>query len=112
MVFQPNRPKTGGRQKGVPNKATAAKVQEIAASGETPLDYMLRIMRDDSRPVDMRIDCAKAAAPYVHPKLSAVEHTGKDGEPLIPEAELSPTELARAVAFMLAKGVQDKPTAH
>jgi hypothetical protein len=38
--------KTGGRTKGTPNKATAAKAEEIAASGETPLDYMLRVMRD------------------------------------------------------------------
>lgn len=69
--------KTGGRTKGVPNKATAAKVQEIAASGLTPLDYMLGVMRDTSIDVDRRDDMAKAAAPYVHPKLAAVEHSGK-----------------------------------
>jgi hypothetical protein len=31
--------KTGGFQQGIPNKATAAKVAEIAASGLTPVDY-------------------------------------------------------------------------
>jgi hypothetical protein len=104
--------KTGGRQKGTPNKATAAKVQEIAATGETPLEFLVRLMRDDSRPVDMRIDCAKAAAPYVHPKLAAIEHTGKDGESLIPSAELSDKDLARWVALTLARATEDKPTAH
>jgi hypothetical protein len=29
-------------------------------------------------------DIAKAAAPYCHAKLSSVEHTGKDGEALVP----------------------------
>jgi len=68
--------KTGGRVKGVPNKASAAKAQEVAASGLTPLDYMLAIMRDETATVDRRDDMAKAAAPYVHPKLAAVEHSG------------------------------------
>jgi hypothetical protein len=43
--------KTGGRQKGTPNKATSAAAirAEIAASGELPLDYMLRVMRDETQ---------------------------------------------------------------
>lgn len=68
--------KTGGRVKGVPNKASAAKAQEVAASGLTPLDYMLTVLRDETIAVDRRDDMAKAAAPYVHPKLAAVEHSG------------------------------------
>ena len=35
-----------GRKKGSPNKVTAAREAEIAASGLTPLDYMLGILRD------------------------------------------------------------------
>ena len=31
----------GGRRKGTPNRAIAAKAAEIAASGMTPLDYMV-----------------------------------------------------------------------
>lgn len=71
--------KTGGRTKGTPNKATAQKAAEIAASGETPLDYMLRIMRDGTVNHERRDDMAKAVAPYVHPKLATVEHAGKGG---------------------------------
>jgi hypothetical protein len=44
-----------------------------ASSGETPLDYMLRIMRDPTVEHDRRDDMAKAAAPYLHPRLQAVE---------------------------------------
>jgi hypothetical protein len=74
--------KTGGRTKGTPNRATAAKAAAIAASGLTPLDYMLTIMRDEAAPAERRIEAAKAAAPYVHPKLAAIEHAGHDGGPV------------------------------
>lgn len=69
----------GGRKPGVPNKATQERQAEVAASGLTPLDYMLTIMRDEEANPARRDEMAKAAAPYVHPKLAAVEHTGKDG---------------------------------
>lgn len=68
--------KTGGRKKGVPNRATAARVAEIEATGETPLDYMLRIMRDTDQEPATRLEAAKSAAPYVHPKLAQIEHSG------------------------------------
>lgn len=65
--------KTGGRQKGTPNKATAARQAEVTASGLTPLDFMLSILRDTTRPDAERFEAAKHAAPYVHPKLSTVQ---------------------------------------
>lgn len=62
-----------GRPKGSPNKAGAAKAAEIAASGETPLDYMLRVMRDPSVEHERRDKLAAAAAQYVHPRLSSTD---------------------------------------
>jgi hypothetical protein len=52
--------------------------------GITPLEYMLRVMRSRSKNVtdERRDDMAKAAAPYMHPRLNAIQHTGKDGEPI------------------------------
>lgn len=76
-------PKTGGRKKGTPNRATAEKAAEIASSGLTPLDYLLTVMRDESVPRPERVDAANKAAPYVHPKLASIEHTGEDGGPLV-----------------------------
>ena len=83
--------KTGGRKKGARNKATAAKVKEISESGLTPLDFMMNILRSDMPPElkemvasetlsveliaalstwhSQRFEAAKAAAPYVHPRL-------------------------------------------
>jgi hypothetical protein len=100
-----------GRKPGKPNKRTAELQAEVAATGETPIDYMLRVMRDRSVEHDRRDDMAKAAAPYIHPKLAAIEHTGKDGGP-IETHELSDTEAARRIAFTLAKQRQAKQLTH
>lgn len=70
--------KTGGRKKGTPNRATAAKQAEIAASGLTPLDFMLSALRDEERTFEVRMDAAKAAAPYCHPKRAPVDADGNE----------------------------------
>ncbi len=62
-----------GRPKGSRNKRTAELIAEVEASGETPLDYMLRVMRDDAVDKLRRDDMAKAAGPYIHARLSAME---------------------------------------
>lgn len=77
--------KTGGRQKGIPNKAPskAALAQAVAkvavGEGISPLEYMLGIMRDPLANPERRDDMAKAAAPYLHAKLASVEHSGPGG---------------------------------
>ena len=93
--------KTGGRKPGTPNKASAAKAAAIAASGLTPLDYMISVMRDETNP-PLRLDAAKSAAPYVHPKLSSVELAGKDGGP-IEHREITDEDRVIALAAFLAK---------
>ncbi|MCC2642034.1 MAG: hypothetical protein K0S45_2447 [Nitrospira sp.] len=66
-----------GRKKEIQNKASAAREAAIAASGLTPLEYMLSTMRDIRTPLALRLHMAKAAAPYVHPRLASVEQTGQ-----------------------------------
>jgi hypothetical protein len=70
-----------GRPKGVPNRATAKREAEIAASGLTPLDYMLSLLRDETLDTETRFEAAKGAAPFVHPRLAAVEHSGEIAQP-------------------------------
>ena len=74
--------KTGGRSKGTKNVANARREAEIKASGLTLLDYLLLVMRDERLPDQQRIDAAKAAAPYVHPRLASIEHKGDAENPL------------------------------
>lgn len=47
------------------------------AGGIMPLEFMLQIMRDPEADRAERLDMAKAAAPYVHAKLAAVEVDAK-----------------------------------
>jgi len=79
--------KRGGARKGAGRKAGSAtqKTREIAdkaaAAGVTPLEVMLEAMHSFRATGDLEkaASFAKDAAPYIHPKLAAIEHTGKDG---------------------------------
>jgi hypothetical protein len=72
--------KTGGRKKGSKNKikppedvirkVEAEAVANCIATGESPLSYMLRVMRDPTVEDPRRDEMARAAAPYVHAKIS------------------------------------------
>ncbi len=70
--------------------------EQIIASGITPLEYMIALMRapkperfKDETLADYEFrllgwrtqgfEAAKAAAPYLHPRLAAIEHSGQDG---------------------------------
>ena len=71
-----------GRKRGTPNKATAARQVEVAASGITPLDYMLKVLRDENADPHQRFEAAKSAAPFIHPKLASIQHGSDPDNPL------------------------------
>lgn len=76
------KPKTGGRQKGTPNKRT---LENFAVIGEgiLPLEVLLQSMRKAWEDGNVTAACAyaKEAAPYCHSKLSSMDATlnGKMG---------------------------------
>jgi hypothetical protein len=72
-----------GRPTGAASRANEQVRQEAAATGELPLAYMLRIMRDPSQPVGRRDEMARAAAPFCHSRLSSVEHSGEIARPTV-----------------------------
>lgn len=70
---------SGGTRKGAGRKkgSVTTKTRDVArgaaeAGGITPIEYMLKVMRDSKADKSRRDDMAKAAAPYIHPRLSAV----------------------------------------
>jgi hypothetical protein len=90
-----------GRKKNAPNKATKERQAAIAATGATPLDVIIADMRFHYDRAQQEIakglrarkktiadelsaarTAAKDAAPYVHPRLAAIEHMGKGGGPI------------------------------
>ena len=84
-----------GRPKGskqlIAKQSFTRKAMIAAEDGETPLEYMLRVMRDPTADERRRDAMAAAAATYLHPKLSSVTGTfSHKHEP----SELSDSDLA------------------
>jgi hypothetical protein len=71
--FAPGHPRLGGRQKGTINRTTQELVTAVRKEGITPLDYLLRVMRDPNESAERRFAAASTAAPYLHPRLASVE---------------------------------------
>jgi len=93
-----------GRKKGVPNKRARELMERVAANGAAmPVDFMLSLMRDPAMPVELRFEAAKAAAPFLHPKLNSIEHSGPAGGPTPSAEHITDEQRARALAVFLAR---------
>jgi hypothetical protein len=123
-INQTNSNGRGGRRSGAGRKPGSAtkKTREIAEKameqGITPLEFMLNIMRAEAPETEdprlmldamaMRFEAAKAAAPYMHPRLAAVEHSGPNGGPIEGKTTLDVSGLSmeqlRAVASIRLNG--------
>ena len=93
-----------GRKKGSPNKITAAIRAKAMATGTMPLEALLKIMNEllvasglmneeayvrvndkvigRLELLERAADIAAKAAPYVHPKLQSIEHSGNGDRPV------------------------------
>jgi hypothetical protein len=69
-------PRLTGRPKGSRNKIFGKTHEEILAGGESPLEFLVRTYQDVKNEYPMRLDAAKAAAPYMHAKLANHTITG------------------------------------
>lgn len=90
-----------GRKVGVPNKITLERelraangVESAMKSGVLPLDVMLHRMRGTQPVTDNEFAAAVAAAPYIHPRLSAVAQTAMSDLDKFTDQELR-DEIAR-----------------
>jgi hypothetical protein len=84
-----------GRPKGSRNRASARREQFVAFSGRTPIEVMIAVMRfnfdaaeyERSQPTPNQkeitaayaraLDAAHKAAPYVHPRLTVIDHSAR-----------------------------------
>jgi hypothetical protein len=93
-----------GRPKGSRNKFSKLQAERAYATGETPLEYMLAVMRNPRASSRRRDEMARAAAPYVHPKLQAILASTS-----VPD-RMSNAEYAAQVEAQLAElfGIEDE----
>src|SRR6185295_11970969 len=61
-----------GRPRGAINFTMRDILSAAAETGELPIAYMLRVMRDEDAPDSRRDEMAKTAALYLHTKLTAL----------------------------------------
>lgn len=127
-VFQQNarhKPKTkkggsrvnAGRPKGAANIKTREIANQCAQTGQTPLEVMIEAMREFTQAARAASDdfekfeawkqaaeIAHKAAPYIHPRLAAIEHTGANGQSLAaaPSAVLVVPQLLDEAAWAAA----------
>jgi hypothetical protein len=66
---------------------------------QSPLDFTLAFMRDESKPDALRVSDAKAALPYLHTRGEE-----QDAEPEPEREPMSDLELARRIAHILTRG--------
>ena len=67
--------KTGGRQKGTPNKATTHREALLNATltGVNAVKFLADVMSNPEFPFNVRFAAAKELAPYQHPKKASVQ---------------------------------------
>ena len=124
MAIKGGKRANAGRKPGQPNKKTQELIQAVRDEGIMPLEHMLNVVRapmptqmKDESPEAFIARCkyhiqrqdamAAAAAPYLHPRLSAIE-VKRDPEQFAKEqqaklAAMDTTEIARRLAFFLAE---------
>lgn len=66
-----------GRKKGSKNKNTVAAMLKEEFPDYDPLKSLIKIAQLTSTPLDIRVNCHKEVAKYIHPQLKAVEHSGE-----------------------------------
>ena len=86
--------KTGGRQKGTPNKNSMAARELLDKLGCNPLEGLAEIASDEKNPIEIRTRAYSELAQYIAPKLRAMELTGAGGGAL--EVNVSAVELFKS----------------
>lgn len=117
MAFKPGHKKHGGRKPGTPNKKTKDLLERAEALGIDPFEILLYFAAGEEEKLgydgkqyrkgafgdeyvvritpEMRIEAAKQACQYLHPKRKAIEVSAKDGGPLELYLLMTPEERAR-----------------
>ncbi len=71
----------------------------------SPLEFLLSVMRDESQPIELRVEAAKAAAPHVHETHSITLHKGDTDAPIVVQLDnRAGTDAAVSATQVLGEG--------
>jgi hypothetical protein len=104
--FQKGHTKLGGRKVGSINVRTRKMKAELGVTGETPLGYMLRVLHNPKESAERKQWAAATAAPFVHPRLAAVDSR------VVAEVKVSPMsegELRAEARRLIAEAFRERP---
>jgi hypothetical protein len=81
---------------------------------QSTVEHLLRraSREKESLKSELEVQAAEIAAkmaPYVHPRLSAVEHTGKDGRPLHVDVRKIPDGVAERILAVTGVDIRHSP---
>ena len=69
MAFEKGHTKIGGRQKGVPNKKTLIRADDLLLQLDiNPIQKLIELAESDEATIDHKINCYKEIAKYTYPK--------------------------------------------
>ncbi len=102
-----------GRKPNVETRITREVVERVAASGVTPLEAMVQIMHASlgAKKYAMALRAAMGAAPYMHPRLAAVQHKVALTVEKRPE-QMSDAEIQQEIAALMTQMAQAGCTMH
>ena len=103
--------KRGSRTKNPKPHPTRAKIlaMEAAAAGLTPVDYLLGIMRNEKLELPVRLEAAKAVAPYVHPRLASLEARVESVHTMSgPVLDLRAVEILSSLDQLVVPAIEDE----
>ena len=82
----------------MPKKTAKRDAPSGAVGSETPVDYMLRVMRDPKATPSRRDTMAKSATPYIHPRPAPKKKRGNGEASLKKRLEAARETLASKIA--------------
>jgi len=113
-------PRTGRPREHVGDEPLPQLTEEEAIklakrAGLQPLEYLMSLLRDQRIPVGIKLDAAKAAAPYLHRKMPIAIEGGDADRPIRLDAQalrgLSRTEIGTLRALLVKTGLVALPEA-
>ena len=73
-MFETGHSKLGGRKRGVLNKVTLIKADDLLLELDiNPIQKLIEIAESDEASIDQRINCYKEIAKYTYPRLKLQE---------------------------------------